>query len=81
MLLPQLSYLLSQKQKRASYEGALKSVLYARQRAKIAVESARQGETLTLFTVVTIVFVKPTDTPRTWYLKTIVSQQCLQVTL
>ncbi|KAK8109718.1 hypothetical protein PG999_007855, partial [Apiospora kogelbergensis] len=33
-----LSYLLSQKQKRASYEGALTSVLYARQRAKIAVD-------------------------------------------
>ncbi|KAK8004980.1 hypothetical protein PG990_011017 [Apiospora arundinis] len=53
----QLSYLLDQKQKRANYEGALASVSYAKQRAEIAAESARQGRTLTLFTVVTIVFL------------------------
>ncbi|KAK7974381.1 hypothetical protein PG989_016229 [Apiospora arundinis] len=52
-----LSYLLDQKQKRANYEGALASVSYAKQRAEIAAESARQGRTLTLFTVVTIVFL------------------------
>ncbi|KAI0448320.1 hypothetical protein F5B21DRAFT_149359 [Xylaria acuta] len=52
-----LRSLLDLKQKQASISEALSSVNYAKQSVEQAEETARQGRTLTLFTVVTIVFL------------------------
>lgn len=53
----QILSLLDLKQKQASIAEALASVDYARQQAEQSKETARQGRTLMLFTVVTILFV------------------------
>ncbi|KAI0183369.1 hypothetical protein EV127DRAFT_447236 [Xylaria flabelliformis] len=52
-----LRSLLDLKQKQASISEALASVSYAKKSVEQAEETARQGRTLTLFTVVTIVFL------------------------